>query len=131
MFCLENTLYIFPYFQAPAVSTMAASPSRTRSPFPKVRSPCDRARTRTVGWMTTMIPLQGPNSTMLPEWRPPQATCAASAATSASSPRTRPLRTLTTQSRALKAAAAVAPPPSPAGDTKDKANSPRKTVYQT
>lgn len=128
---LQNVWYDFTYHQAPAVNTMAASPSRMRSPFPRVRSPCGRARTRTVGWMTTMIPHQGPNSTTPPEWKPPPATSAANAATSASSPRTLAPQILMTLSQASKAAAAVAPPRSPAGDAKDKASTPKKTVYQT
>lgn len=117
------------FSQAPAVNTMAVFLSHMRSPSPRVRSHCGHTRTRTVVWTTTAIPRQSPNCTTLLRWRAPQVTW--NAVISASSPRTPLQQILTTQSRALRAAAAVAPPRSPAGEAKDKASTPKKTVYQT
>lgn len=128
MFCLENYSYLT-LCQGPALNIMAVFPSHMRFPSLRVSSPYGRARTWTVGRMTTVIPHQGPNSTTVPEWRPPQVTCTANVAISASSPRTPTLQTSTTQSQALRAAAAL--PHSPAGEAKDKASSPKKTAYQT
>lgn len=116
------------YCQAQTLIIMAVFPSHMRSPYPRVRSLCGHARTRTVGHTATVIHHQGLNSTTLPGWRPPPATCAASAATLASSPRTSLPQTSTTQNQDLRAAAAR--PPSPAGEANGKANRHTKTVCQ-
>lgn len=129
MFSLERHSYVT-RFQGPALNITAVFPSHMRFPSLRVSSRYGRARTWTVSRMTTVIPHQGPNSTTVPEWRPALVTCAANVAISASSPRTRPLQTSTTQSQALRAAAA-APPQSPAGEAKDKASTRRKTTFQT
>lgn len=133
--CMYNVFFnihfiTFFHCQVPAMSTTAVFPSHMKSPSPRVRSPCDLARTRTVGRMTTVIPHQSPNYTTPPGWRPPPAICAVSAATSASSLQTQCPQTSMTPSQASRVAAA-APPRSPAGEAKDKANTPKKTVYQT
>lgn len=124
--CQENYSYNITRCQGPALNIMAVFPSHMRSPSLRVRSPCGRARTRTVGRTTTVIPHQGPNTTTLPEWRPSQVTYTANVAISASSPRTPPPQTSTTQSLALRAVAAL--PQSPAGEAKDRTSTPKKTA---
>lgn len=62
--------------------------------------------------MTTIFPHQGQNSTTILEWKA-AAACPANAVILASTPHTPPRQTGTTQSQALKVAAAVAIPRSP------------------